>query len=111
MIDGMPRKLSFIALLAASTSTVAFAVAFADGPAAPSGVLTGKDALGDWRPDAPGVRRRITLDDLAKPFETKSANNFPRVVCRPAGAMPQAPKDFQVSEFATGFRNPRKIVT
>jgi glucose/arabinose dehydrogenase len=74
-------------------------------------ILTGRDALGDWTTDAPGVRRRITLDDLAEPYDTRSANNFPNVVRRPEGAWPRAPKGFQVSEFATGLRNPRKIVT
>ncbi len=74
-------------------------------------VLTGREALGDWTTDAPGVRRKITLDDLAQPYETRSANNFPSVVRRPDGAWPRAPQGFQVSEFATGLRNPRKIVT
>lgn len=79
---------------------------------APSGkaTLTGKDALGDWTTDAPGVRRKITLEDLAKPFETKSANNFPRVVKRPEGAWPKAPEGFKVTEFATGLAMPRVIV-
>jgi len=111
MIDCTPTKLLLITLLAASTSAIVIGVAVADGPGPSDGVLTGHEALGDWTTDAPGVRRRITLDDLAKPFETKSANNFPRVARRPSGAMPRAPKGFQVSEFATGFRNPRKIVT
>jgi glucose/arabinose dehydrogenase len=74
-------------------------------------VLTGQDALGDWTTDAPGVRRRITIEDLAKPFDTPSANNFPRVARRPSSAMPKAPAGFLVSEFATDMRNPRKIVT
>jgi glucose/arabinose dehydrogenase len=72
--------------------------------------LTGKDALGDWTTDAPGVRRRITLADLASPYETPSANNFPRVVRRPAGAWPKAPEGFEVTEFATGLVEPRVIV-
>jgi glucose/arabinose dehydrogenase len=74
-------------------------------------VLTGQDALGDWTTDAPGARRRITIEDLAKPFDTPSANNFPRVARRPSGAMPRAPEGFTVSEFAADMRNPRKIVT
>jgi glucose/arabinose dehydrogenase len=74
-------------------------------------VRIGQDALGDWTTDAPGVRRRITIEDLAKPFDTPSANNFPRVARRPAGAMPKAPEGFSVSEFATRLQNPRKIVT
>ena len=77
----------------------------------PTTVLTGHEALGDWTTDAPGVRRKITVDDLPRPFDTPSANNIPRLVKRPEGAMPRAPKGFQVSEFATGFSNPRKIVT
>ena len=103
-----PVVLSFILLAGSSSSGRG-----ADRRAAPKSgdVLTGHDALGDWTTDAPGVRRRITIDDLAKPFDTPSANNFPRVARRPAGAMPQAPKGFLVSEFATGLENPRKAVT
>jgi glucose/arabinose dehydrogenase len=72
--------------------------------------LTGKDALGDWTTDAPGVRRKITLDDLATPYATPSANNFPRVVKRPEGAWPKAPEGFEVTEYATGLIEPRVIV-
>src|SRR5271166_1001773 len=93
------------------TAGTPFVAAQTDEPRKSAGVLTGHDALGDWTMDAPGVRRRITPEDLAKPFDTPSANNFPRVARRPQGAMPSAPKGFQVSEFATGLRNPRKIVT
>ncbi len=73
----------------------------ADDAAAGGRILTGQEALGDWTTDAPGVRRRITLEDLAKPYETPSANKFPRTVPRPEGAWPLAPKGFQVTEFAT----------
>ena len=66
--------------------------ALAAAPARAGDVLTGKDALGDWTTDAPGVRRKITVDDLATPYDTPSANNFPRVVRRPEGAWPKAPK-------------------
>src|SRR5262245_4233290 len=72
--------------------------------------LTGKDALGDWTTDAPGVRRKITLADLAAPFETPSAKNFPRVTKRPEGGWPKAPEGFEVTEFATGLKQPRVIV-
>src|SRR4051812_18715236 len=82
-----------------------------DAGARPSGnVLTGKDALGDWTTDAPGMRRKLTLADLATPYDTPSANNFPRGVRRPEGAWPEAPKGFEVTEFATGLREPRVIV-
>jgi len=72
--------------------------------------LTGKAALGDWTTDALGVRRKITLDDLAKPYDTPSAENHPRIVNRPEGAWPNAPAGFVVTEFATHFEEPRVIV-
>src|SRR5262245_28061428 len=70
------------------------------------GTLTGKDALGDWTTDAPGVRRKVTVEDLAKPYDTPSADNHPKMVSRPEGAWPQAPEDFEVTEFATGLKQP-----
>ncbi len=54
--------------------------------------LTGKDALGDWTTDAPGVRRKLTLADLASPYETPSVRNQPRVVRRPRGSLAQGPR-------------------
>src|SRR4051794_35235676 len=86
------------------------ATAVGDDPKPGGRTLTGKDALGDWTTDAPGVRRKLTLDDLAKPFDTPSANNFPRVVKRPEGAWPKAPEGFEVTEFDTGLNQPRVIV-
>ncbi len=75
------------------------------------GVLTGRAALADYTSEAPGLRRRITVADLPEPYATQSANNQPRLVARPEGAWPKAPEGFVVTEFATGLRNPRQIVT
>ena len=66
-------------------------------PALADDVLTGREALGDCTTDAPGVRRKITVDDLASPFDTPSANNFPRMIRRPEDAWPQPPQGFKVS--------------
>jgi glucose/arabinose dehydrogenase len=111
MSERIEPKMFLLALVSATITVAALATSVtADGPS-PAAVLTGRDALGDWTTDAPGLRRRLALEDLPKPFDTRSANNFPRVVPRPKGAMPRAPKGFQVSEFAAGLRNPRKIVT
>ena len=111
MTDRTHRKLFLIALVAISIPGVAaIEAAWADGQQ-PTTVLTGHDALGDWTTDVPGIRRKITVDDLPKPYDTPSANNFPRLVKRPDGAMPRAPKGFQVSEYASRLNNPRKIVT
>jgi glucose/arabinose dehydrogenase len=107
------RALSWF-LVFAGLATGLLVVGVGAQPAAPNaydGVRSGQDALGDWTTDAPGVRRKITVGDLAPPFETPSANNFPRVVSRPKDAWPKAPKGFKVTEFATGLTNPRKIIT
>ncbi len=96
-----PRALFLLALVAAS--------ARADGPHREP--LTGREALGDWTTDAPGVRRKITAADLAPPFETPSARNQPRVVDRPEGAWPKAPEGFKVTEFTADVDNPRAIIT
>jgi len=79
--------------------------------AQPERVLTGEAARGDWTSDAPGVRRKLTVADLASPYETPSAQNGARIVPQPAGAWPQAPAGFTVTQFATNLRTPRAMVT
>jgi glucose/arabinose dehydrogenase len=86
-------------------------VARADGPPSNRAVLTGKDAFGDWTTDAPGVRRHIKVADLPPPNDTPSVDNGPKVVPRPEGAMPVAPKGFNVTEFASKLEGPRVIAT
>src|SRR4051794_17555213 len=51
-------SLTLVLVAAASADTVG-----ADSPP-PGRVLTGRDALGDWTTDAPGMRRKITEKDL-----------------------------------------------
>ncbi|HYZ62497.1 MAG TPA: PQQ-dependent sugar dehydrogenase, partial [Acetobacteraceae bacterium] len=77
----------------------------------PGAVLTGRAAMGDWRADAPGVRRRITALDLPADHATRSHSNAPSVASRPPGTVPQAPPGFRVSLFAEGLRGPRIIRT
>ena len=85
-------------------------VAFANAHA--QTMLTGKAAVdADWTKDAPGVRHKITLEDLPPPYATKSVTNDARVIARPAGAQLQVPSGFKVEEYASGFRNPRYLVT
>src|SRR5437764_12446992 len=78
-----------------------------DAPKSGGRTLTGKDALGDWTTDAPGVRRRITVNDLATPYETPSAINHSRVAGRPEAAWPNALEGFAGTRFATRPRVPR----
>jgi glucose/arabinose dehydrogenase len=74
-----------------------------------SKVLTGQGAAGDWSTDAPGVRRRITVKDLPKPYQSDSVQNGPKLVPRPEGALLHVPTGFKVEEFASGFKNPRLL--
>lgn len=73
--------------------------------------LTGQAALGDWTGDAPGLRRKITVADLPPPNASRSANNSPRVVSRPGGAQLHVPAGFKIEEYASGFRDPRVLLT
>jgi glucose/arabinose dehydrogenase len=74
-----------------------------------SAVVTGAAAYGDWRGDAPGVRRKITPADMPRPYATASANNGPTIVARPPAMWPKAPPGFLVELFASGLDNPRLI--
>lgn len=86
------------------------------GSAAP--ILAGSDhihmgpaAFGDWRADEPGRRRLITPADLPQPGATPSVASPPRVVRRPAGALPKVPPGFKVELFASGLSYPRLMRT
>src|SRR6516164_3806205 len=70
-------------------------------------LLVGKAAFGDWRTDAPLVRRKIT--DLPPPYATRSASNPPRVIAKPASAAPRVPPGFQVELFVSNLRDPRTV--
>ena len=72
-------------------------------------VLTGKAALGDWRDDKPGVRRRVTLNDLPPPYATSSARNPPGVESNWRGQAPLVPAGFEIKLFASGLDRPRLL--
>ncbi|MCA1660003.1 MAG: hypothetical protein LC642_05635, partial [Verrucomicrobiaceae bacterium] len=74
--------------------------------------ISGKAAVdADWRSDAPGVRHKITVDDLPPPYQTESVTNDARIVDRPSGAQLQVPPGFKVEQYAAGFRDPRYLLT
>jgi glucose/arabinose dehydrogenase len=85
--------------------------AVGSGTAPVGPLLTGQAALGDWATDAPGVRRKLTVDTLPVPHDTPSVDNGAHMVPRPDGVLPKAPPGFQVTLFASDLSNPRKIVT
>jgi glucose/arabinose dehydrogenase len=77
----------------------------------PAKTLTGEAALSDWTGDAPGVRRKLTLQDLPLPHVTKSVNNQPDEVAPKEGALPKVPEGFVVARFATELKAPRMLRT
>ena len=99
----MLRYLALLALaLIAASLTPAVAVSAQE-------IKTGKAAFGDWRQDAPGVRRHIRLEDLPRADVNRSASNPPQKIARKPNARPKVPKGFEVTAFATGIANPRAI--
>jgi hypothetical protein len=84
-----------------SAAFVGIAAIAAFGQSSP--VLTGTAAYGDWRSDAPGVRRKITPTDMLPPYTTPSVSNGPTVLARPADAWPKAPPGFVVELVANGL--------
>lgn len=73
------------------------------------GLHVGRDAFGDYRSDAPGVRRKIAVADLPRPFATESTRNSAKVVEAPAGAVLHVPSGFAVAQFAKGLGHPRHL--
>lgn len=98
-----------VGIAACALAAVSFG---ADDHSMPSGKpLTGQAAFTDWQKEKPGVERKITLADLPQPYATKSVDNGPDIVPRPANAWPQALPGFKVQLYATGLDNPRLIRT
>ena len=94
---------------ALATCVLFFAPAVFAQPASDSlgELLVGKAAFGDWRTDAPLVRRKIT--DLPPPYATRSASNFPRVIAKPVSATPKVPPGFEVELFVSNLHDPRTV--
>src|SRR5947209_11447079 len=108
----MRERRSICSVFAAIFFTTVFVIAVISGIAAEKGaILTGKAAMGDWTSDAPGVRRKIAVNDLPAPSSNVFAINRARVVDRPANAQPQVPPGFRIELYASGFRDPRFLLT
>jgi len=65
----------------------------------------------DFRYEAPGKVRKITVADLPAPYVTKSSDNGATIVPRPADAWPKTLPGFTVQLYAAGLDNPRLITT
>jgi len=57
--------------------------------------------------DLPGRHFDVSSGNLPPPYATPTVENSSHVVARPTGMLPQAPKGFSVSVFASGLSNPR----
>jgi glucose/arabinose dehydrogenase len=81
-------------------------------PASAQEVRKGQAAFGDWREDAPGVRRHIKAADLPKAKRQEEiVGNFPDTAERPADAKPKLPQGFSAELVVSGLKNPRVIRT
>ncbi len=56
-----------------------------------------------WAADHPGQKFHLRLSDLPKPYVTPAVANNNTVMPRPKGRVPDAPKGFQVTVYATGL--------
>src|SRR4051812_17076987 len=65
----------------------------------------------DYRVERAGTTHRIRVADLPKPFATEAANNGPKLVPRPADAVPTGLPGYAVTPYAEGLENPRLIRT
>jgi glucose/arabinose dehydrogenase/cytochrome c2 len=63
----------------------------------------------DWKKDVPGRVHRIDLAKLPKPYDTKSAVNFPKLIERPTDARLQLPAGFKIDVFAANLKGPRAM--
>ncbi len=71
-------------------------------------VITGTKAFVDAKDVKPGMFRKITANDLPKPYATSSNRNT-ALAARPAGALPQAPAGFKVEVYLDNLKQPRQI--
>jgi glucose/arabinose dehydrogenase len=79
--------------------------------AADSGVRQGKAAMDDWTSDAPGARHKVTVNDLPPPGSNALAINPPRIISHPTRAELRVPPGFKIDIYASGFRDPRFLLT
>jgi glucose/arabinose dehydrogenase len=107
----MIRTRLIIAAAAAVSLVLVHATGTAQAQSGAGNVVTGRAAFGDFRTDAPGVRRHITAGDLPQPFATETPRNRVEVVAKPADAQLKVPAGFEIRQFAAGLDGPRLMRT
>ncbi len=76
---------------------------------APGGAQQQHVVFSDYKQQLPGTMHKITAADLPAPNEAQSGFFGPKVVPRPAGAMPRTMPGSTVTEYASGLQAPRFI--
>lgn len=109
----MMKKISFtlFATVAIVVLLVAAYAGLAEDKVNPTSAPPPKAPFTDYRYQKPGTVRKITAADLPAPYATTSATNGPKIIDRPADALPQTLPGFKVELFKTGLDTPRKIIT
>jgi glucose/arabinose dehydrogenase len=110
-----PRRLTVLRQAWGAAASLCIAVAPAAGTTPPAGAAPAPAGVApaapftDFRFEAPGNSRKITVADLPPPFASPSAGNGPSLVPRPPDAWPKAPPGFRVNLYASGLSTPRVI--
>ena len=102
---------SIVTLSAISVGVVILKTRVTTSEAESAASLNVSPPFANYKTQAPGVTRKITLADLPKPYATESVDNGADVVRRPSDAWPQAPTGFKVEQFASKLDNPRLLRT
>jgi hypothetical protein len=69
-------------------------------PAKPNAAPAPTAPFTDFRYEAPGNTRKITVADLPQPYATPTAGNGPKIVPRPPNVWPKALPGFKVDLYA-----------
>src|SRR3954452_19257945 len=103
-IDSRSRPITAMILAVPVAVVSAYGIIAGQTPAPPP-----TPPFSDYRSEKPGVQHHITPSDLPAPFATDAANNAPKVVPRPEGAMPQGLPGYSVSLYSSELEAPRLI--
>jgi len=105
------QAVSYVEAVASGKATAAAAPAASTTSSAKLKDASPTAPFTDFRYEKPGTVRKITVNDLPKPYATKSAENGAEVVARPDNAWPVAPEGYKVELWASGLENPRLLRT
>src|SRR5262249_53915986 len=100
-----PQRSKMLAALGVTALLTAAFVYEGRAPLAGQQAAAGKPLVfSSYKQQLPGTMHKITPADLPAPNEPQSGYYGPKVVARPAGAMPKTMSGFTVTEYATGLK-------